>query len=102
MVLISQSGKLVDIGTPSLDCLVFYDRDDDVVNVYDILGESIPAFEEIYQYISSDSDRQIVFHFHTDKLGIRNIQTQAVDGINTFVKGSFPVSNPAFPSTSRA
>jgi len=73
-----------------------------VVNVYDILGESIPAFEEIYLYISSDLDKQIDFHFHTDKLGIRNIQTRTLVGNNTFVKGSFPVSNPTFPFTSRA
>lgn len=87
---------------PELDCLVFFDRDGDVVNIYDILARSIPTFEEIYPYISSETDKQINFHFHTDKLGIRGIQTRALLGNNAFVKGSFPLSTPVFPFTSRA
>jgi hypothetical protein len=87
---------------PELDCLVFFDRNDEVVNIYDILGRTIPTFEEIYPYISSETDKQINFHFHTDKLGIRGVQTRVLLGNNTFVKGSFPLSAPVFPFTSRA
>ena len=87
---------------PDLECLVFFGREGDVVNVYDILGRTIPSFEKIYPYISSEADRRINFYFHTDKLGIRKIQTDIITGNNTFVKESFPVSAPAFPFTSRA
>jgi len=87
---------------PNLNCLVFFDRDKDVVNVYDILGETIPPFEELYPYICSNTDKRIDFHFHTDKLGINNIKTRPLVGNNAYVKGLFPVLNPAFPFTSRA
>ncbi len=85
-----------------LDCLVFFDRDQDVVNIYDILGATIPSFEQIYPYISETTDKRINFHFHTDKLGIRETQIEIIAENNTFVKGSFPVAAPAFPFTSRA
>jgi len=87
---------------PDLDCLVFFDRKREVVNIYDILGRTIPSFDEIYPYLSADTDRRIHFHFHTDKLGIKGIRTKTTTGNNTFVKGSFPVLEPSFPFTSRA
>lgn len=87
---------------PDLECLVFFHRAGEVVNIYDIVGRKIPAFDEIYPYISANTDRRIHFHFHTDKLGIKGIRTKTTTGNNTFVKGSFPVSEPSFPFTSRA
>ncbi|NQT61435.1 MAG: GNAT family N-acetyltransferase [Candidatus Marinimicrobia bacterium] len=98
--LYTMRNKMYEI--PDLECLVFFDREGDVVNVYDILGRTIPSFQKIYPYISSETDKRINFHFHTDKLEIKGIQTEIITGNNTFVKESFPVSTPAFPFTSRA
>ncbi|MBC8376471.1 MAG: GNAT family N-acetyltransferase [FCB group bacterium] len=98
--LYTMRNKMYEI--PDLACLVFFDREGDVVNVYDILGRTIPSFEKIYPYLSAETDRRINFHFHTDKLETKGIQTEIITGNNTFVKESFPVSTPAFPFTSRA
>jgi len=87
---------------PDLECLVFFDREGDMINIYDILARKIPSLAEIYPYISAETDKRIQFHFHTDKLGIRGIQIKTITGNNTFVKGSFPLFEPAFPFTSRA
>ncbi len=87
---------------PALESLVFFARKGDIVNVYDIVSECIPPFEEIYPYLSSKRDSRINFYFHTDKLGIRGVQTEINTGNNTFVKKSFPVSTPVFPFTSMA
>ncbi len=98
--LYTMRNKMYEI--PELNCLVFFDRKEDVVNIYDILGEEIPSFQEIYPYISSKTDTQIDFHFHTDKLSISDIQTRTVGSNNTFVKDHFPLVAPAFPYTARA
>jgi GNAT superfamily N-acetyltransferase len=87
---------------PDLECLVFFDREGDLIHLYDILGKRIPSLEELYPYLSAATDSRIHFHFHTEKLGIEGIRIDVNTGNNTFVKGSFPVSEPAFPFTSRA
>lgn len=87
---------------PDLECLVFFEREGDVINIYDILGRNIPSLADIYPYLSSKTDKLIYFHFHTDKLGIEGVQIKNITENNTFVKESFPVVEPTFPFTSRA
>ena len=98
--LYSMRNKMYEI--PDLECLVFFDREGPMINIYDVLGKKIPSFDDTYPYISRETDKIIHFHFHTDKLGLRGVETKTITGNNTFVKGSFPVSEPAFPFTSRA
>jgi len=98
--LYTMRNKIYEI--PDLECLVFFDREGGLVNVYDILGRTIPSFEQVYPYLASELDNRINFHFHTDNLGIKGIKTEITTGNNTFVKESFPISTPAFPYTSRA
>ncbi|NQV29740.1 MAG: GNAT family N-acetyltransferase [Candidatus Marinimicrobia bacterium] len=87
---------------PDLDCLIFYSRKDDCLNIFDIVSERIPSFDQLLPYILRDTDRTVEFHFHTDKLGIEHIQCKVLPGNNPFIKDGFPVSRPVFPYTSRA
>lgn len=87
---------------PDLECLVCYERPDGCLKIFDIVSEKPPAFEQIYQYIACDGDREVEFHFHTDKLGLGKLQARPLFGNNPFVKGAFPMKNPVFPYTCRA
>ena len=87
---------------PDLDCLVFYKRENKVLNIYDIVGKQIPAFDELYPYLAEPDDRVIEFHFSTDKLGLENTGTRQLVGNNPYVRGKFPIERPVFPYTSRA
>lgn len=87
---------------PELDCIILYDRKGSEVNIYDIIAKEMPVFSEIYPYFSQDLDKRVIFHFHTDRLGIDNVKMKLTKTHNTFVSEGFPVRNPAFPFTSRA
>jgi GNAT superfamily N-acetyltransferase len=87
---------------PRLGCVVFYERKGDRLHIYDIVGERIPQWSELYPYISNDQDRTVHFHFFTDKLGLTGARSVQLQGNHPFVKGRFPVQNPTFPYTSRA
>jgi hypothetical protein len=87
---------------PDLNCVVFYRRKDACLEIIDILAENIPAFEDLYPYISDESDRTIEFAFHTDKLGLPNVDSRLLEGNNLFVRAPFPLAEPVFPYTSRA
>jgi predicted N-acetyltransferase YhbS len=87
---------------PDLECLVLYKREDDVLTIYDIVGERIPRFDDFYPYLADPNDRVIEFHFGTDKLGLKSSGTRLLVGNNPFVLGAFPIETPVFPFTSRA
>lgn len=85
-----------------LQCLVFMERKDDCLKIYDVLGERVPDWKELYPYVADKDDRTIEFHFFTDKLGLNDKGTRLLTGNNLFVKGNFPIARPVFPYTSRA
>jgi hypothetical protein len=87
---------------PDLQCLVCYERADGCLKIYDIVSQEPPAFEQFYPYIACDGDREVEFHFFTDKLGLGKLQARQLSGNNPFVKGAFPMANPVFPYTCRA
>lgn len=87
---------------PDLNCLVFMGRKEGVLQIYDILGEEIPSLKRLYPYLCDTSDLRIEFHFHTDKLGLKSIESHIINSNHTFIKGSFPLDKPAFPFTSHA
>lgn len=87
---------------PELECLVCFRRDGDTLRIYDILGRSIPTFEQLYPYICEGTDRWVEFHFQTDRLGLGETGRRDLVGNNLFVKPGFPVTDPVFPYTSRA
>ncbi len=87
---------------PDLECLVCCERADGRLKIFDIVSEQPPAFEQVYPYIACDGDREVEFHFHTDKLRLEKLQARQLFGNNAFVKGSFPMERPVFPYTCRA
>jgi GNAT superfamily N-acetyltransferase len=87
---------------PELDCLVCFARDDHGLQIYDILGKSIPTFEKLYPYIAEKTDRMAGFHFPVDRLDLDGVGRREIFGNNLFVKPEFPVKDPVFPYTARA
>ena len=87
---------------PDQECLVCYERARGCLKIFDIVSAKMPPFERIYPYVACDSDREIEFHFHADKLGLEKLQARPLRGNNTFVKGAFPINRPVFPFTCRA
>ena len=87
---------------PELECLVCFRREGETLRIYDILGQSIPTFEQLYPHIAEATDRQVEFHFHPDRLGLGDTGRRELIGNNLFVRPGFPVSDPVFPYTSRA
>lgn len=87
---------------PDLACIVFYERRNGCVMIYDIVGERIPSMEELYPYIAAPEDKEIEFHFYPDKLGLEHTEAKLLTGNNLFVGQGFPITKPVFPFTSRA
>ncbi|MCP3994630.1 MAG: GNAT family N-acetyltransferase [bacterium] len=87
---------------PDLDCLVFCERSRGILSVFDIVGQRVPGFEEIYPYVAGENDAVVEFHFAADKLGLTDTATRKLIGNNPFVRGAFPIDRPVFPFTARA
>ncbi|MHC4812361.1 MAG: GNAT family N-acetyltransferase [Planctomycetota bacterium] len=87
---------------PDLACLVFYERANGCLSIFDIVGESVPRLWELYPYLADQSDRHIELHFSADRLGIDKVEPRPLLGNNPFVRGTFPIARPVFPFTSRA
>jgi len=87
---------------PDLNCLVFCRRTKEGLSIYDIVGERVPRWEEIYPHIADPTDSVIEFHFCTDRLGLQMTTTRQLEGNFPFVRGTFPIAKPVFPFTSRA
>ncbi len=87
---------------PELKCLVCYKRTGNSLDIFDILGEQIPEFDTLYPYIARETDHTVKFHFHTDKMGLKNTEKVLLEEHHAFTRGNFPISNPIFPYTSRA
>ncbi len=88
-----------------LDLLVLCGRKEGVVTIFDIVGRRVPAFSEIYPYISSDEDRLVEFMFMTDKLALGEGGTyEPVEANGTHLMGAFPLdeANFIFPYTAHA
>ncbi|MFQ5489973.1 MAG: GNAT family N-acetyltransferase [Phycisphaerae bacterium] len=92
--------RIYDI--PDLECLVCYESAGGCLKIFDIVSENMPAFEQVHPYIACDGDREVEFHFHTDKLGLGKLQVRPLLEHNPFVKGVFPIKRPVFPFTCRA
>jgi GNAT superfamily N-acetyltransferase len=87
---------------PDLSCLVFHERSSGRLSIFDIVGERVPRFRDLYPYIADENDRVIEFHFCTDKLGLDETRSRPLLGNHPFVRGMFPFERPVFPFTSRA
>ena len=87
---------------PALDCLILARRKKGVLEIFDILAERVPKFEEFYPYLADPGDKEVRFHFHADKLGLPRRGMRLLKEMHCYVRGDFPVARPVFPFTSRA
>lgn len=87
---------------PALACVVFCRRAGGRLSVFDVVGERVPAFGELYPYLADPLDRIVEFHFGTDKLAVDGARHVALHGNNCFVDAGFPIARPVFPFTARA
>lgn len=87
---------------PELDCIVLADRQDGVLRIYDLLAEQIPSWDRLAPILLAESDREIEFHFYTDRLGVPEVQRRPLRGNHPYVRPGFPLAQPVFPYTARA
>jgi len=87
---------------PDLGCIVFYKRAQGCLSIFDVVGEKVPRLKELYPYISDETDEEIEFHFHPEKLDPGHCRSRPLRGNHPFVRDPFPVGKPVFPFTSRA
>jgi len=99
-VLYTMRDKIYEI--PALGCLVLMERNGSHLHIFDVVAEHMPDFPTIYEFLSQADDRQVRFHFHTDKLLVEDIQIKTTGDNNAFVDIDFPLEDPAFPFTSHA
>jgi len=87
-----------------LDLLVLCKHEAEVLTVFDIVGQHIPAFADIFPYIRNESDRAVEFLFMPDRLGLKNSDWVRVTENGTHVLGEFPFVNGRFifPLTAHA
>jgi GNAT superfamily N-acetyltransferase len=87
-----------------LDTLVLCKRDGGLLTVFDILGQRVPAFAEIYSYICDPGDETIEFLFMVDKQDLGDHDLVRVEGNGTHLLGKFPLESTQFifPFTSHA
>jgi GNAT superfamily N-acetyltransferase len=87
---------------PDLGCVVFYKRARGCLSIFDVVGEKVPRWKELYPYISDETDEETEFHFHPEKLDPGSCRSRPLRGNHPFVRDPFPVEKPVFPFTSRA
>ncbi len=87
---------------PELECLAFFRRTNGTLRLYDVVGARMPRFEDLYPFLAAAGDREVEFHFATDKLGVGRPRRRSLTGNFPFVGPGFPVERPVFPYTSLA
>ncbi len=87
---------------PELDCLVACKRSEGRLKIFDILSERVPSWSELHPFLTGPDDKEVEFHFHTDKLGLDEVRQIPLKGNLPYVWKVFPVKTPVFPFTSRA
>ena len=89
---------------PDLDAVVMWKNVDGVKTIYDVVGTSVPTFEQLYPYIAEPEDRQVEFRFIPDKMRVGEVEYIKVEGNGAHVMGTFPFegSKFMFPFTAQA
>jgi len=87
---------------PELECMIFFERKETTLHIYDILAPQLPPFERILPYLCRPGDTELVCHFFTDKLGPAETEIILLEGNHLFTRDHFPVNPVVFPYTSRA
>lgn len=87
-----------------LDLLVLYERKDDLVTVFDIVGRAMPEFSDVYPFIAKPTDRQVEFSFMPDRLNIGECESVSLGlETGTHLSGEFELEeNFIIPMTAKA
>ncbi len=89
---------------PELDLYVAYSRDAAGVRVFDLIGERMPTFEELWPFLSRDVEEAVDFQFLPDQLGLGPVEWLPVEGNGAHLMGEFPLEGQPFlfPFTAHA
>ena len=94
--------QIIHIGSAVYACIVLAERRDGVLRLYDVLAERIPSWEQLAVALLEEGDREVEFHFASDRLGVSGVQRRPLGGNHPFVRPGFPLAQPVFPYTARA
>jgi len=94
--------RLHDI--PELDVVVALRREGTQLTVYDVVGSSVPRFDELYPYLASPETTEIGFYFVPDRLAIEDPSWRPLPENHLFDRGEFPLRAErfVFPFTAHA
>ena len=88
-----------------LNTIVLMKRTGEKLDIFDIVSDKLPTFAELYSYIAEATDREVVFHFMTDRLALdeRHIQWSEIE-TGAHLLGQFPLEKEKFlfPFTAHA
>jgi len=87
-----------------LDVVVFCKTAGQRLELFDVVGRRVPSFAQLHPYLAGEDQREVRFHFMTDKLGITPTGRWSPAGNNAHVYGPWqlPGSEVFFPATARA
>jgi GNAT superfamily N-acetyltransferase len=87
-----------------LDLLVVYKRADGRLTMYDVVGQNIPSFDDIYPYLRDERDQSVDFLFMADKMRLANPEYVRIEENGTHLYGNFPLKHEKFifPFTAHA
>ena len=89
---------------PELELILIFERKENKLIIYDIIGKEIPKFSDIFPYISNNENTIIEFQFMPDKLGSMNFKTREFTDNQLHIYELSPFKNEKiiFPFTSQA
>ncbi|MBL7009287.1 MAG: GNAT family N-acetyltransferase [Planctomycetes bacterium] len=89
---------------PELEVYVAFARDETGLRLFDVIGEHVPAFEEIWPFLSEGRAETVDFQFMPDRMDLDGLEWLPLEGNGTHLMGEFPLeSGPfVFPFTAHA
>jgi len=82
---------------PELDCIVAARTAGKRMTVYDVVGEQIPSFEELYPFLATPTTREVAFYFSPDQLLVDGLRWTILPGNNLHDRGDFPLREDRIP-----
>ncbi len=89
---------------PALGLFLAFTRDEDGVRLFDLVGERVPAFAELWPYLSEGRAERVEFRFPPDQLELSELEWAPLLGNGTHLRGDFPLEGEPFlfPFTAHA
>lgn len=89
---------------PALDVYVLLKHEGDRLTVFDVIGETVPTFAELYPFLARLETREVLFGFDPDLLEPSGLEWRPMPETLCHDRGDFPLrrSSFIFPYTSHA